>query len=151
MVLYFFMKYRYMYYFAVFGSFSKKMFVAPLMLRSPIFRQSWPNVLGRKVRFHFFTLNLNNNSPSPLLNVVWDYFLLGISITQSHLLMLVSTLKRGPGGVNFFAKSVKILQLARLYVLISLRSTNFWPWLSESVSIFKLCFYLVKKQEKAFM
>ena len=82
------------------------------MLRSHIFRQSWPNVVERKVRFRVFTLNLNNPPPLllPPVNVVWDYFLLGISITQSHLVTLGSTLERGAGGGgSFFVKSVTIL------------------------------------------
>ena len=74
------------------------------MLRSNIFRQSWPNVVERKVQFSVLTFNLNNTPPPPPLppvNVVWDYFLLGISITQSQLVTLGSTLKRGAGGVPF--------------------------------------------------
>ncbi len=41
-------------------------------LKAGVKLQSWPNVVERKVRFHFFTLNLNNNAPLPPLN----YFLL---------------------------------------------------------------------------
>ena len=78
--------------------------------------QSWPNVVERKVRFHFFTLNLNNNSTLPPL--------------KHHTISFINAsinIEKGARGSSFFAKSVKILQLTRLYVLISLRSTKFRP------------------------
>ena len=88
------------------------------MLRSHIFRQSWPNVVERKVQFSALTFNLNTPPPTPPppppVNVVWDYFLLGISITQSQLVTLGSTLKRVAGEFLFREISDNIITRAPL-------------------------------------
>ena len=79
--------------------------------------QSWPNVVERKVKFHVFTFNLNNNPPPspPPIQCCLGLF---SARNKHHTISFISArnnIGKGVRGSSFFSKSVKILQLARLY------------------------------------
>ncbi len=80
------------------------MFLAPFMLQSRIFRQSWPNVVERKVRFHFFTLNLNNNSPLPPTQCCLGLF---SARNKNHTISFINAsinIEKGARGSSFFCE-----------------------------------------------
>jgi hypothetical protein len=98
----------------------------------------------------FLPLIWTKKPPFTPVNVVWNCF---AARNKHHTISFINArinIGKGGRGSSFFVKCVTILKIARLYFLTNFRSTNIWPWLSESVTIFKLCFYLIKTQENRF-
>ena len=66
--------------------------------------QSWPNVVERKVRFHFFTLNLNNNSPLPPTQCCLGLF---SARNKNHTISFINAsinIEKGARGSSFFCE-----------------------------------------------